>query len=41
VRYEELIVPDDTHHWLRHANAVKVHEAVAAFFEREFQGNRP
>jgi dipeptidyl aminopeptidase/acylaminoacyl peptidase len=37
VRYEELIVPDDTHHWLRHANVITVHEAVAAFLERELR----
>jgi dipeptidyl aminopeptidase/acylaminoacyl peptidase len=35
VRCEELVIPDDTHHWMRHANAVRVHEAVAAFLERE------
>jgi dipeptidyl aminopeptidase/acylaminoacyl peptidase len=35
VRHEELVIPDDTHHWMRHANAVRVHEAVAVFFERE------
>jgi len=40
VRYEEMVIPDDTHHWLRHANAVKVHDAVAAFFERELGGKR-
>ena len=37
VRFEEMVVPDDTHHWMRHANAVRVHEATAAFFEREFK----
>jgi dipeptidyl aminopeptidase/acylaminoacyl peptidase len=34
VRYEELIVPDDTHHFLRHANSVRVDAAVAGFFDR-------
>jgi dipeptidyl aminopeptidase/acylaminoacyl peptidase len=34
VHYEELVVPDDTHHWMRHANVLRVHEAAAAFFER-------
>jgi dipeptidyl aminopeptidase/acylaminoacyl peptidase len=37
VRSEEMVIPDDTHHWMRHSNAVRVHEATAAFFERMFQ----
>ncbi len=36
VPFEELVIPDDTHHWMRHANVLKVHEAAAAFFERVF-----
>jgi dipeptidyl aminopeptidase/acylaminoacyl peptidase len=36
VPFEELVIPDDTHHWMRHANAVRVHEATAAFFGRVF-----
>jgi dipeptidyl aminopeptidase/acylaminoacyl peptidase len=32
--FEELVIPDDTHHFMRHANSVKVNAAVAAFFER-------
>ena len=39
VMYEELIVPDDTHHFLRHANIVRVDSAVAAFFDRVFKIN--
>ena len=34
VRYEELVIPDDTHHWMRWANAVMVGEATAAFFDK-------
>lgn len=34
VPFEEMIIPDDTHHFLRHANSVKVNAAVAAFFEK-------
>jgi dipeptidyl aminopeptidase/acylaminoacyl peptidase len=34
VPFEELIIPDDTHHWLRHANALKVDAATAEFFDR-------
>ena len=40
VTYEELIIPDDTHHFMRHANIVKVDSAVAAFFDRMFGMNR-
>ncbi|HEY0366355.1 MAG TPA: prolyl oligopeptidase family serine peptidase [Pyrinomonadaceae bacterium] len=36
VTYEELVIPDDTHHFMRHANLVKVDAAVAAFFDRVF-----
>jgi dipeptidyl aminopeptidase/acylaminoacyl peptidase len=35
VPYEELVIPDDTHHFLRHANWLKVGEATAEFFERK------
>jgi dipeptidyl aminopeptidase/acylaminoacyl peptidase len=40
VQYEELVVPDDTHHFMRHANLVKVDAAVAAFFDRVFDMKR-
>ena len=33
---EELVIPDDTHHWMRHANQMRVNAATAAFFERVF-----
>lgn len=36
VTYEELIIPDDTHHFFLHANMVKVNAATAAFFDRVF-----
>jgi dipeptidyl aminopeptidase/acylaminoacyl peptidase len=35
VPYEELVIVDDTHHWLRHANQMRVNAAVAEFFERK------
>jgi len=38
VDFEELIIPDDTHHFLRHANWVTVDSATAAYFERKFGG---
>jgi dipeptidyl aminopeptidase/acylaminoacyl peptidase len=40
VTFEELVIPDDTHHFMRHANLVKVDAAVAAFFDRVFGMNR-
>ena len=40
VTYEELVVPDDTHHFMRHANLVRVDAAVVAFFDRVFGMNR-
>ena len=40
VPFEELIIPDDTHHWLRHAHAVRVNAATAAFFDRKLGAAR-
>ncbi|HBK46309.1 MAG TPA: hypothetical protein DDZ67_07715 [Xanthomonadaceae bacterium] len=34
VDYQVLIVPDDSHHMLRYANALRVNEATAGFFEQ-------
>ena len=39
VPFEELIIPDDTHHFLRHANWVIVNKATAAFLEKYLRGN--
>jgi dipeptidyl aminopeptidase/acylaminoacyl peptidase len=36
VMFEELVIPDDTHHFFLHANMVKVNAATAAFFDRVF-----
>ena len=36
IPFEELIIPDDTHHFMRHANWVRVDKATADFFERKF-----
>jgi dipeptidyl aminopeptidase/acylaminoacyl peptidase len=36
VNFEVMIVPDDTHHFMRHANWVKVSQATADFFDRQF-----
>ena len=35
VPYEEIVIPDDTHHWMLHANVLKVNAATADFFERK------
>ena len=40
VKYEELVIPDDTHHFMRHANQLRVNAAVLAFFDRVFGMNR-
>jgi dipeptidyl aminopeptidase/acylaminoacyl peptidase len=40
ISHEELVIPDDTHHFMRHANQVRVDAAVAAFFDRVFGMNR-
>jgi dipeptidyl aminopeptidase/acylaminoacyl peptidase len=31
---EELVIVDDTHHWMQFANSVRVYEAAAAFLDR-------
>jgi dipeptidyl aminopeptidase/acylaminoacyl peptidase len=40
VTYDELVIPDDTHHFMRHANLVKVDSAVVVFFDRVFGMSR-
>ena len=32
---ETMVVVDDTHHFMLHANQVKVNKAIAAFFEKK------
>jgi len=34
VPFEELVIPDDTHHWMLHRNALRVNHATAEFFDR-------
>lgn len=41
VPHEEIVIPDDTHHFLLHANLRRVNAATAAFFERHFHGPKP
>jgi dipeptidyl aminopeptidase/acylaminoacyl peptidase len=40
VPFEELIIPDDTHHWMRHANLARVNAAIAAYLERQLKPGR-
>jgi dipeptidyl aminopeptidase/acylaminoacyl peptidase len=35
VRYEEIVIPDDTHHFFRFANLSRVARATAEFLDRE------
>jgi dipeptidyl aminopeptidase/acylaminoacyl peptidase len=37
VPFEEIVIPDDTHHFLRHANATRVAAATADFLERKLK----
>ncbi len=43
--FEELVIPDDTHHFMRHSNWVRVDAATTEFFERKLGtsegGTRP
>ena len=41
VPFEELVIPDDTHHFMRHANLVRVNEAVTEYLERTLGARRP
>jgi dipeptidyl aminopeptidase/acylaminoacyl peptidase len=36
VRYEELVIPDEIHDFLRHRSWVEADSATAAFFDRTF-----
>lgn len=40
VKYEELIIPDDTHHFFLHGNMLTVNMRTAAFFDGVFGMNR-
>ncbi len=37
VEYEEIVIPDDTHHFMRHANQSRVNAAIAEYFERKLR----
>ncbi len=36
--YEYLMIPDDSHHWMKFSNLVKVNEATAEFLKRHLIG---
>ena len=38
VYYETLVIPDDTHHFLRHSNWVRVNQATFDFIDRMLKG---
>ncbi len=38
VEHEEIVIVDDTHHWMRHANQQRVNAAIATYFERKLKG---
>ena len=37
VEHPVIIIPDDTHHWMRFANIMRVNEATAEFLERKLK----
>ncbi len=41
VEFEVLVIPDDTHHFMRHANWLRVNAATADFFDRMLGMNEP
>ncbi|GMV10949.1 MAG: hypothetical protein AMXMBFR55_26830 [Gemmatimonadota bacterium] len=41
VDYEEIVIVDDTHHWMRHANQRRVNAAIASYFDRKLKGAAP
>ena len=39
ISHETLVIVDDTHHWMRHANVLTVDSATAAYLEKKLMGN--
>ena len=35
IPYEYLAIPDDTHHWMKYANVLKVNKAAAGFLKKQ------
>lgn len=40
VEYEELTIPDDTHHWMLFSNLIRVNKATAEYLERKLKPQR-
>jgi dipeptidyl aminopeptidase/acylaminoacyl peptidase len=40
IPYDEVIIPDDTHHFMLHSNSVRVNSATAEFFDRVLAASR-
>ncbi|MFT4017151.1 MAG: prolyl oligopeptidase family serine peptidase [Agriterribacter sp.] len=38
--FETLVIPDETHHWMRFSNQLKVDEATAEFLIRKLEGKK-
>lgn len=41
VPYEQMVIPDDTHHWMLYANNLRVNAAIADFFARKLLQQKP
>jgi dipeptidyl aminopeptidase/acylaminoacyl peptidase len=37
VEFEEMVIVDDTHHWMKHSNVVRVNEATAEYLIRKLK----
>jgi dipeptidyl aminopeptidase/acylaminoacyl peptidase len=37
IENETILIPDDTHHWMKFGNAVKVYQATADYFIKKFK----
>jgi dipeptidyl aminopeptidase/acylaminoacyl peptidase len=35
VSIETLVIVDDTHHWMKHSNAIKINQATADYFKKK------
>jgi hypothetical protein len=40
VSCEEIVIPDDTHHFMRYANRLRVNAAPATYFDRTLTTGR-
>ncbi|MHC2993046.1 peptidase S9, partial [Pontibacter sp. HJ8] len=40
VAYETLVIVDDTHHWMKYSNAIRINAATAEFLKRKLSGTK-